>query len=114
MGNSVTWYQLKMPCPIKGCPNSERCLDWVCSADGYTMYVCEKGRLSCGGSHDAEIVNWKFDCGDRDGPHKNVHLLYADLEGFAHAMAIGVAHLNRAGADWVKQLVDEVERQYKR
>ncbi|XP_032231903.2 uncharacterized protein LOC116614706 [Nematostella vectensis] len=112
----MTWFTLRIPCPISGCPNNAKMIDWVCATDKTTMQVCEQGRLRCSrcfSPHEDQIVKWKFDCGDRIGPHRNKHYLYADFEGFAHAMAIGVAHLSEAGAAWVTKLVVEVERQYK-
>lgn len=110
------WFQLKMPCPITGCPNSKDVvLNWVCSADKTTMYVSEEGRLKCSAkslTHNDKIVNWKFDCGDRTGPHRNTHFLYPDYEGFTHAMSIAVAHANVGGTYWVKKLMDELMKQF--
>ena len=77
------------------------------------MYVSEEGRLRCDAyQHNDKIINWRFDCGDRTGPHRNTHFLYPDFEGFSHAMAIAVAHSTVGGAVWVKKLIDELVIQF--
>lgn len=64
-------------------------------------------------THNDLIINWKFDCGDRSGPHRNTHYLSPDLSGFAHALAIGIPLLDVAGAAWIGKLLANVEKQFK-
>ncbi|XP_013415742.1 uncharacterized protein LOC106177500 [Lingula anatina] len=110
----VKWFRLKCPCPVTGCPNSQgRLLEWVCARDNDAMYINENGILAC--THDKhvdKIINWKFDCGDRRGPHKYEHYQSPDYEGFTHAMAMALPHMGEAGADWVLSLVNAVRIQY--
>lgn len=78
------------------------------------MFVCEQGRLSCRTSaHDSLIIYWKFDCGSRYGPHKNIHFQSPDFTGFSHAIAIGVPLLSVAGAKWLSTLMTNIEEQFK-
>ncbi|XP_032231899.2 uncharacterized protein LOC116614704 isoform X1 [Nematostella vectensis] len=114
------WYKLKMPCPVSYCPNKEKMQEtWVCSKDGTTMYVSQKGVLECARGlgllpHSGKIVNWKFDCGYRgaNSPHScDTRFLAPDKQGFAHAMSIAVAQMGCAGATWVTQLVREITDQ---
>ncbi|KAM4650719.1 uncharacterized protein O3C94_013404 [Discoglossus pictus] len=108
------WFRLKMPCPVKDCPGIQRMIEWVCSADQGQMYICAEGLLSCqSGNHENQIVNWKFDCGDRSGPHKSEHYQSPDYQQFVHAMSMALPHLPEAGADWVCLLVRNVEKQFK-
>ncbi|KXJ11704.1 hypothetical protein AC249_AIPGENE10737 [Exaiptasia diaphana] len=95
-------------------PSGQKLLSWVCSEDQDDMFVCEQGRLSCRTkAHDDSIINWKFDCGSRDGPHRNIHFHSPDFAGFAHAIAIGVPLLSEAGAKWLSTLMTNIEKQFK-
>ena len=91
-------------------------IDWVCATDKTPMYVCELGRLRCSAfcnQHNNRIVNWKFDCGGRSGPHRNtLDLNSADYEGFTHAMAIGIVGFPEARAQWVMRLIEELDKQF--
>lgn len=110
----MTWYQLKIVCPVKDCPGNQRMISWVCVKDGGTMYICEEGLLRCeSNAHKNLIIHWKFDCGDRTGPHKSEHFQSPDYEKFTHAMALALPHLPMAGADWVCTLVKNLEAQFK-
>ena len=91
-------------------------LNWICNADKTTMYVSEEGRLRCSTltlyQHNDRIVNWKFDCGDRTGPHRNTHFLEPDFEGYSHAMSIAVANSSLGGAQWIAKLMQEIIKQF--
>ena len=79
------------------------------------MYVSEEGRLRCNASsnqHNNKIVNWKFDCGDRTGPHRNTHFREPDFEGYNHAMSIAVANATLGGARWIAKLTLEIIKQF--
>lgn len=86
---------------------------WVCAKDNEAMYVCEEGRLKCANSaHDDNIVNWKFDCGDRSGPHQTEHFLKPDFQGFSHAMSIAVAQMSEEEVDWLQKLITAIPKQF--
>ena len=91
-------------------------LNWICNADKTTMYISEEGRLRCSTlalyQHNDRIVNWKFDCGDRTGPHRNTHFLEPDFEGYSHAMSIAVANSSLGGAQWIAKLMQEIIKQF--
>ncbi|CAH1246246.1 Hypp7690 [Branchiostoma lanceolatum] len=112
-----TRYALRMNCPVKGCSGANRVASgWVCSKDKDTMYIDEDGYLSCQTmAHRAQIVYWKFDCGQRGSGSNHNYERYqsADLEGFTHALSIGMAHLNEGGAVWLCKLITNIEKQYK-
>ncbi|XP_066304283.1 uncharacterized protein [Branchiostoma lanceolatum] len=112
-----TRYALKVPCPVTGCSGQNRLISgWVCNADNGTMYVDEDGYLSCQTmAHRDKIIYWKFDCGERDPGSKHNYERWqsADLEGFMHAMSIGLPHLKEAGAVWVTKLIQSVDKQFK-
>ena len=79
------------------------------------MYICEEGKLRCGSyQHEDKIVNWKFDCGDRSGVHRNIHYLYPDFEGFNYAISAAVAQSHAGGAEWAIKLIRELEKQFNR
>ena len=90
--------------------------EWVCATDQATMYISEEGRLSCsspiGQQHNDLIVNWKFDCGDRTGPHRFTHCLTPDYEGFNHAIAMAMLQSTWATAEWATKLMQNVKKQY--
>jgi len=114
------WFALKMPCPIKTCPNSKDViLNWVCKDDGTGMFISEEGRLSCtasGANHNDKVINWKLDCGDQSesGPHRSTRFLSPDFEGFNHALSIALCHSTAAGSEWVIKLIKELDKQYER
>jgi len=81
------------------------------------MYISEEGRLRCSayvGQHNDLIINWKFDCGDRTGPHRSTHFLSADYEGFNHAIAMAIMQSDCTTADWAAELIQNLKKQYKR
>ena len=79
------------------------------------MFISEEGRLSCNAepSHNNLIINWKFDCGDRKGPHRSTHFLSArDYEGFNHAISMAMMHSSWTTADWAMALMTNLKKQY--
>jgi len=82
------------------------------------MFISEEGRLSCnsqiGQQHNDLIINWKFDCGDRTGPHRSTHFLSADYEGFNHAIAMAIMQSEGTSADWAAELIKNLKKQYKK
>lgn len=113
------WFQLKMFCPITGCPNNSigAIFNWVCAKDKTTMFISEEGRLRCNSTYDQHndlIMNWKFDCGDRTGPHRSTHFLSADYEGFNHALATAMLHSEYSSVEWAMTLMANLKKQYNR
>jgi len=109
-----------MICPIRGCPNNQRgvVMEWACAADDTTMYISEEGRLCCNAwwpfQHNDLIINWKFDCGDRTGPHRSAHYQSADYEGFNHAISMAMLQATWTTGDWATKLMQNVKKQYDR
>ena len=90
-------------------------MDWVCANDKTTMYISEEGRLCCQyNKHNKLIINWRFDCEDRVGPHRSTHFLSADYEGFSHAISMAMLQSTWATAEWATKLMQNVKRQYNR
>lgn len=94
---------------------SGKIFDWVCRDDNTTMYISEEGRLCCQyNQHNDLIINWKFDCGDRVGPHRNTHFLSPDYEGFNHAISMAMYHSTFTTAEWAMRLMQNVKKQFNR
>lgn len=94
---------------------SGKIIDWVCANDKTTMYISEEGRLRCqNNTHNDLIINWKFDCGDRVGPHRGTHFRSADYEGFNHAISMALYNSTWTTAEWAIKLMQNVKRQFNR
>ena len=68
-------------------------MEWLCATDKATIYICEEGIFNCNSAqfseqHNYLVTNWKFDCGDRTGPHGGTHSL--SNEGFNHAISMAM------------------------
>lgn len=97
------------------CFRSGVILEWVCNIDKTTMFISEEGRLRCNAwcnQHNDLIINWKFDCGDRVGPHRSTHFLSADYEGFNHAISMAMLHSTWTSAEWAMTLMTNLKKQY--
>ena len=93
---------------------SAELIEWVCAKDDTAMLISEEGRLKCSDliPHNDLIINWKFDCGDRVGPHRNTHFLSADYEGFNFAISMAMLHSSWSTADWATKLIQNLKKQY--
>lgn len=93
-------------------------MNWVCTRDKTPMFISEEGRLRCNAyyadRHNDLIMNWRFDCGDRSGPHQSTHFVAPDYEGFTHAMSIAMCTSSKTTAEWVTQLILNLKKQYGR
>ena len=91
-------------------------LSWACAEDNTTIWINEKGYLSCTSGHSDKIINWRFDCGYRGAgsPHNLEQFGVPDFGLFSYAMSMAVAHTAEAGADWVKSVVDALCEQFDR
>ena len=91
-------------------------MEWCCASDQATIYISEEGRLSCNSQfseqHNDLIINWRFDCGDRMGPHRGTHFLTPDYEGFNHAISMAMLQSTWTTAEWATKLMHNVKRQY--
>ena len=111
---SMSGFDQHVSCMLFYLPfRSGKILDWVCAKDNTTMYISEEGRLRCQYNlHNDLIVNWKFDCGDRVGPHRNTHFLSPDYESFNHAISMAMYHATWTTAEWATKLMQNVKKQF--
>jgi len=92
-------------------------MQWVCAKDNTAMFISEEGRLCCNAwfrQHNDLIINWKFDCGDRTGPHRSAHYQSADYEGFNHAISMAMLQSTWTTGEWAMKLMQNVKKQYNR
>ncbi|XP_077978837.1 uncharacterized protein LOC144434257 [Glandiceps talaboti] len=107
-------YLLILSCPVGGCVKQDKILAWQCLHDGHAIYIDEHGYLSCERySHVAQIQNWKFDCGERQEPHKQQKHRATDFVNFSRAIIQGQPYLAKeAGTLWMKRLILSLEFQF--
>ena len=58
--------KLKAPCPVEGCPNSNRIITWKCKDNGHDLYIRDDGLLECEDRSTGvcgRIDKWRFNCG---------------------------------------------------
>ena len=61
--------KLKAPCPVEGCPNSNRIITWKCKDNGHDLYIRDDGLLECEDRSTGvcgRIDKWRFNCGNHD------------------------------------------------
>ncbi|XP_077863602.1 uncharacterized protein LOC144347808, partial [Saccoglossus kowalevskii] len=107
-------YLFVASCPVNECLKQDKPMSWQCIHDGTDMYINEHGYLSCENySHVAHICNWRFECGEKRGPHKHQKRQKTDFEGFSHAVIQGQPYIAKeAGTLWMKKLIESLEIQF--
>ena len=80
--------KLKAPCPVEGCPNSNRIITWKCKGFGHDIYIYDDGYLGCEDrsiGYYGRIDKWRFNCGEHDFRYPSIQSLLCTISLWTEA-----------------------------
>ena len=80
--------KLKAPCPVEGCPNSNRIITWKCKDFGHDIYIYDDGYLGCEDrsiGYYGRIDKWRFNCGEHDFRYPSIQSLLCTISLWTEA-----------------------------